>query len=115
MAVLVKKVWVVDALKCPKCGGRMKIISLIEQPPVIRRILEHLDFREDPKSPPQPLELVCEPCTDYIQWQVFRKLRLGETSPICFTGEVCPNAGFSQGYGGSSLTAKEFEYYYRFW
>ncbi|NOQ21935.1 MAG: acid--CoA ligase [Candidatus Aegiribacteria sp.] len=46
----------------------MKVISFIEQPFVIRRILKHLDRREDPR-PPQPMELVCEPCSDYVPWQ----------------------------------------------
>ena len=55
-AVLLKKVWDVDALKCPKCGGQMKVISFIEQPSVIRRILKHLDLWEDPRPPPVPLE-----------------------------------------------------------
>jgi len=41
-------------LKCPKCGGEMKVISFIEQPFVIRRILKHLDLWEDPR-PPQSL------------------------------------------------------------
>jgi len=68
-AVLLMKVWDVDALKCPKCGGRMKVISFIEQPFVIRRILKHLDLWEDPRPPPEPLELVCEPDADYIPWQ----------------------------------------------
>ncbi len=68
-AVLLKKAWDVNALKCPKCGGEMKVISFIEQPSVIRRILKHLDLREDPRPPPQPLELVCEPCADYVPWQ----------------------------------------------
>ncbi len=63
------KIWDVDALKCPKCGGRMKVISFIEQPSVIRRILKHLDLWEDPRPPPQPLELVCEPCADYVPWK----------------------------------------------
>jgi len=68
-AVLLKKVWDIDALKCPKCGGQMKVISFIEEPSVIRRILKHLDLWEDPRPPPQPLELVCEPCADYVPWQ----------------------------------------------
>jgi len=42
---------------------------LIEQPSVIRLILGHLDLWEDPRSPPQPLERVCEPCADYVPWQ----------------------------------------------
>ena len=68
-AVLLKKIWNVDALKCPKCGEQMKVISFIEQPFVIRRILKHLDLWEDPRPPPEPLELVCEPCADYVPWQ----------------------------------------------
>ncbi len=47
----------------------MKVISFIEQPSAIRRILKHLDFWEDPRPPPQPLEIVCEPDADYIPWQ----------------------------------------------
>ena len=27
------------------------------------------DLREDPRPPPEPLELVCEPCADYAPWQ----------------------------------------------
>ncbi|MCD4774630.1 MAG: hypothetical protein K8S15_01100 [Candidatus Aegiribacteria sp.] len=38
---LLKKVWDIDVLKCLKCGGQMKVISFIEQPFVIRRILKH--------------------------------------------------------------------------
>ena len=68
-AALLKKVWDIDALKCPKCGGQMKVISFIEQPSVIRRILKHLDLWEDPRPPPEPLEMVCEPDADYIPWQ----------------------------------------------
>ncbi len=68
-AVLLKKVWDVNALKCPKCGGEMKVICFIEQPFVIRRILKHLDLWEDPRPPPEPLERVCEPCADYVPWQ----------------------------------------------
>jgi hypothetical protein len=32
----------VDPLECPKCKGPMRVIALIEDPGVIRRILEHL-------------------------------------------------------------------------
>ena len=46
-AILLKKVWDIDALRCPKCGGRMKAISVIERPSVIRRILDHLELWEE--------------------------------------------------------------------
>ena len=43
--------------------------ATIEQPSIIRRILKHLDLWEDPRPPPEPLEMVCEPNVDYVPWQ----------------------------------------------
>ena len=31
-----------DPLQCPKCNGPMRVVALIEDPGIIRRILEHL-------------------------------------------------------------------------
>ncbi|MFI0609321.1 MAG: hypothetical protein ACH37Z_15690 [Anaerolineae bacterium] len=31
-----------DPLVCPKCGGAMRVISLIQEPKVIDKILRHL-------------------------------------------------------------------------
>jgi hypothetical protein len=31
-----------DVLACPRCGDRLELLALIENPPVIRRILQHL-------------------------------------------------------------------------
>ena len=39
---LIKKVWEVDPLECPNCGGEMKIIALIDEGAVIEKILRHL-------------------------------------------------------------------------
>ncbi len=41
-ARLIQKVYEVDPLECPECGARMKVISFINDPVVVRRILEHL-------------------------------------------------------------------------
>jgi hypothetical protein len=41
-AELIKKVFEVDPLICPKCGGRMTIISFIEDHKVINKIIAHL-------------------------------------------------------------------------
>jgi hypothetical protein len=49
---LLKKVRNIDALKCPKCGGEMEVISFIEQPFVIRHILKHLDRSLGRPEPP---------------------------------------------------------------
>lgn len=40
----IRKVWEVDPLTCQKCGGEMMIISFIDEPLLIRRILEFLDL-----------------------------------------------------------------------
>jgi len=60
-ARLVQKVYEVDPLICPKCASEMRIVSFIQDPLVIRRILEHLGLwlanaRPIPKahSPPVP-------------------------------------------------------------
>jgi hypothetical protein len=39
---LIQKIYEVDPLTCPKCQGRMKIISFIEDEEVIKKILKHL-------------------------------------------------------------------------
>jgi len=52
----IKKVWEVDPLKCPHCQGEMKIISFINEPEVIRKILEHLDLWRIPEQPRPPPE-----------------------------------------------------------
>jgi hypothetical protein len=41
-ALLLKRVFMTDALTCPKCQGRMKILAAITKPEAIRKILDHL-------------------------------------------------------------------------
>lgn len=62
-AMLIKRVFEVDPLKCPACGGPMKIIGFIEcrQQEVIERILRHCGLWEGPirtlasaRAPPRP-------------------------------------------------------------
>ncbi len=53
-AALVKKVYEVDPLKCPRCGGQMRIISFIEkkdQADIIERILRHCGLWTETKEP----------------------------------------------------------------
>jgi hypothetical protein len=51
-ARFIKKVYEVDPLVCPKCGGEMRVISFIEEEPVIRKILVHLGLWEGESRPP---------------------------------------------------------------
>jgi hypothetical protein len=41
-ARLIKQVYEVDPLVCPRCAGAMRIMAFIEQPEVIAKILAHL-------------------------------------------------------------------------
>ncbi len=49
-ADLLQRVFEVDALRCPDCGGRMRILSAITEPDVARRILACLDMPS--RAPP---------------------------------------------------------------
>jgi len=58
-ARLIRKVYEADPLECPKCHGPMRIIALIDDPPVVRRILDHLRLWQREameRSPPVPPE-----------------------------------------------------------
>ena len=41
-AKLIRKVCEADPLTCPECQGKMRLTALIDDPHVVRRILEHL-------------------------------------------------------------------------
>jgi len=43
-----KRVFQIDVETCPSCGGTVKIIASIEDPPVIERILNHLASKDLP-------------------------------------------------------------------
>ena len=55
-ADLLQRVFEVDALSCPRCGGRMRVLSAITDPEVARRILDSLRMpsRAPPLTAPRP-------------------------------------------------------------
>ncbi|MFO0690425.1 MAG: transposase [Myxococcota bacterium] len=57
-ADLLKRVFEVDALRCPGCGGRMRLIAAITGPSAAHRILEHLELpsRAPPLAPATDIE-----------------------------------------------------------
>jgi len=65
---LIKKVWEADPLLCPKCQKEMRIVSLIDGPAVIERILRHLGLWQQgirvASGPAPPADWVIEPCFD---------------------------------------------------
>ncbi len=40
-----------DVLACPRCGGRVRLVALIEEAAVIGRILRHLGLPTEVPSP----------------------------------------------------------------
>ncbi len=52
-AMLIKRVYEVDPLTCPHCGGTMKVVAFIEPPQgeVIEKILRHCGLWQ-PRPPP---------------------------------------------------------------
>jgi hypothetical protein len=72
-ARLIQKIYEVDPLVCSKCQGTMRIISFIEDPSVIRSILEHLGLwlaraRPPPKihDPPVCVRSTGRPTAPYV-------------------------------------------------
>ena len=57
-AELLRRIFEVDPLRCPRCGDEMCIVGVITQPGVIDRILTHLRRHATPsrrsRAPPRP-------------------------------------------------------------
>ena len=53
-AEMIRKLYKVDPLLCPTCGGRMRIIAFIEDPKAIDRIICHLKLTFEAERPPPP-------------------------------------------------------------
>ena len=49
----IRKVYEANPLICPKCKGEMRIISFIDQPEVIKKILQHLGLWKESHAPPE--------------------------------------------------------------
>ena len=47
----IRKVYQTDPLACSKCQEEMRIISFIDQPDVIKKILQHLGLWEQSHAP----------------------------------------------------------------
>jgi len=46
--VLLRRTYGVDALRCPRCAGRMRVMATITDPSVVKKILAHLDMPTEP-------------------------------------------------------------------
>ena len=73
-ARLIARVYEVDPLECPRCKGPMRVIALIDDAPVIRKILTHLGLWTPQTAagsgpgppapyPPKPASQILTPCS----------------------------------------------------
>ena len=69
-ADMIRKVYEIDPLICPKCGGQMRIISFIEDYKVIDKIIDHLKLTFKAERPPPPAQaqfsVAAEEKSEYI-------------------------------------------------
>jgi hypothetical protein len=70
-AALLRRVFLVDALACPRCHGRMRIVAAVMDAATVERILRHLGH--EPRAPtlkparaPPDRDLVDEPPNDFV-------------------------------------------------
>ena len=74
-ARLIRKVWAANPLVCPRCGGRLRIISFIEDAAIIEKILRHLKLWNPPTRPPPPrVSVTLETDADLLAWEAAGRL-----------------------------------------
>jgi len=70
-AEMIRKVYEVDPLICPRCGGRMKVVAFITDCAVVDRIIRHLGLTFAVERPPpshvfeQVTLIAAEGCGEY--------------------------------------------------
>jgi hypothetical protein len=71
-AEMIRKVYEVDPMLCPQCGGRMKVIAFLTDYAVVDRIINHLKLTFVAERPPPPhfayqeLLVAAESSTEYL-------------------------------------------------
>jgi hypothetical protein len=53
-ATLMRRIFEIDVLACPRCGGRMRVLATIEEPGVVEKILRHVGLAAEPVVPRAP-------------------------------------------------------------
>jgi hypothetical protein len=53
-AEMIRKVYEVDPMVCPQCGGQMRIIAFLTDSAVVDRIIDHLKLTFVADRPPPP-------------------------------------------------------------
>jgi len=53
-AAMIRKVYEVDPLTCPRCGGAMRVVAFLTEHAVVDRIINHLKLTFVADRPPPP-------------------------------------------------------------
>jgi hypothetical protein len=51
-AAMIRKVYEVDSMSCPRCGGTMRVIAFLTEHAVVDRIIDHLKLTFAAEKPP---------------------------------------------------------------
>jgi len=71
-AAMIRKVYEVDPMVCPKCGGQMKVVAFLTEHAVVDRIIDHLKLTFAAEKPPPPawafrdLDMVADHLVEYF-------------------------------------------------
>ena len=71
-AAMIRKVYELDPMTCPKCGGQMKVVAFLTEYAVVDRIIDHLKLTFAAAKPPPPqvvyreLLMDVDPPADYF-------------------------------------------------
>ena len=65
---MLRRVFEIDVLACPDCGGRLRLLATIEDPAIAGKILGHLGLEVEPPVPAAPLPLTWLPGFE-PEWQ----------------------------------------------
>ena len=49
---MIRKVYEVDPMTCPRCGGRMRVVAFLAEHAVVDRIIRHLELTFVAEKPP---------------------------------------------------------------
>jgi len=70
-AEMIRKVYEVDPMICPRCGGRMRVVAFLTEHAVVDRIIRHLELTFVAEKPPpvyvfeQPALMAAEESREY--------------------------------------------------
>ena len=73
-----QRVFEIDVLVCEHCGGRRRVLTFLTDPPVLRRILEHLGLAADTSGP--SLVRMASPGNRENPWSLSSSLKLKANS-----------------------------------